>query len=81
LTTPQTAWWGIWPLKSICLWGDAGKYKASATAFADSETFEYLLPLSGDEVVPASGHAHQRGLLGRHFLACPLLVCPLHPGT
>lgn len=37
---------GIWSLRSLCWWGDSGKYKAPVTAFVDRGTFEYLLPLS-----------------------------------
>lgn len=72
---------GIWRLRSVCSWGDAGRYKAPATTFADSETFRYLLHLSGGEVVPAIGHVHWRGLWDKHFLGLPLLTCPLPLGT
>lgn len=37
---------GIWSLRSLCWWGDSGKYEAPVTAFVDRGTFEYLLPLS-----------------------------------
>lgn len=62
---------GIWPLRTVCSWGDAGRYKAPATTFAGSETFGYLSHLSGGEAVPASGHVHRRGLLDKHFLGLP----------
>lgn len=33
---------GIWSLRSLCWWGDSGKYEVPVTACADRRTFEYL---------------------------------------
>lgn len=53
---------GIWPLMSLCWWGDSGKYKAPVTAFADRGTLEYLLPLSRVRLSPP---------VAMHFLTWP----------